>query len=130
MFGKVTGTGMSVVDAIAGLKVIDASQGNTNSPFGALPVLSTFDGSTIQLSDLVYVTSVTNLPLTPKAQGATAAMTVRAKTSNPDLVTPTMDGRKLTLTYTAGQTGTAIITVVAVDGAKNKAKAKFNVTVQ
>ena len=130
VFGSVVGTTMSVVDAIAGLQVVDASGGDTSSPFNAVPVLPAYTSGTIPFSDLVYLNSVTNLALIPKQTGDVSALALTVKSSNPGLVTPTIVGQKLTLTYTPGQTGTAVITVTAKDDAKSKAKAKFNVTVQ
>ena len=130
VFGRVVCTGMSVVDAIAALQVVDASGGDPSSPFNTLPVLPSYSSGTIQFTDLVYLNSVTNLELMPKHEGDASALTLTAKTTNPGLVTPSVVGQKLTLTYTAGQTGTATITVVAKDAAKSKAKAQFSVTVQ
>jgi peptidyl-prolyl cis-trans isomerase A (cyclophilin A) len=126
VFGRVVG-GLSVADAIAALQII-----NAGSPFNELPVLSSYNGTSVQFSDLVYVSSVTNLLLTPKAAGEPAALVLKVKgNTNPDLVTATLDVRKLTLTYAPGKTGTATIRVMAKNPS-NKAKvlSTFTVTVQ
>ena len=124
VFGRITGDGLKVVDAIAGLQIV-----NLGSPLDELPVLPSFDQTTVQLTDLVYINSITVLPLTPKATGDAAVLALKAKNSNPDLVTATFTGQKMTLTYTAGKTGSANIVVVAKDSAGTKAKATFTVTV-
>lgn len=126
VFGRITGDGLKVADAIAGLQVYT----KLAQPLNELPVLPSFNQSTVMFADLVYVNSITPLPLTPKATGDAAVFTLKANNSNPGLVTATFKGRKMTLTYAAGQTGSANIVVVAKDAAGTKAKAKFTVTVQ
>ncbi len=125
VFGRIVGNGLSVADAIAALQIV-----NANDPFNELPVLPSYTGGMVQLTDLVYVNTITSLPLVPKKEGDAAALSFSAKSSNPGLVTPTLNGQKLTLTYATGKTGTASITVKAKDSAKSKAKLKFTVTVQ
>ena len=126
VFGRVV-NGLNVVDTIAALTLV-----NAGSPFDELPVLPSYSGGSVALSDLVYVNSVTNLPLVPKAAGGTAALGLKVKgNTNPDLVTATIDARKLTLTYAAGRTGTATITVQAKNPVtKSKTRTAFTVTVQ
>ena len=127
MFGRIVGDGLSVIDAIAALQVV-----NAGSPFDNLPVLPSYNGSSVQVSDLVYVDSVSNLPLTPKVQGGVAALVLKVKgNTNPNLVTASINARKLTLTYASGQTGTATITVLAKNPVtKSKVSTTFTVTVQ
>ncbi len=125
VFGRITGDGLKVADAIAGLQIV-----NLGSPLDHLPVLPSYNQSTVQVADLVYVNTITALPLTPKATGDAAVLALKAKNSNPDLVTATFTGQKMTLTYAAGKTGSANIVVVAKDSAGSKAKAMFTVTVQ
>ena len=125
VFGRITGDGLKVIDAIAGLQIVDLG-----GAFDDLPVLPSYNQSTVQFADLVYVNTITALPLTPKATGDTAVFALKAKNSNPDLVTATVSGRKMTLTYAAGKIGSATIVVVAKDAAGSKAKATFTVTVQ
>lgn len=127
VFGRIVGNGLAVADAIAGLKIV-----NAGSPFDNLPVLPSYTGSKVEFTDLVYLTSVTNLPLTPKVQGDAAALVLKVKANtNPDLVTASINARKLTLTYAAGKTGSSTITVMAKNPVtKSKARATFTVTVQ
>ncbi len=132
VFGSVLGDGMNVVDAIAALTVVDASGGDPNSPFTALPVLSTYQaGASVSVNDLAY-TPITVVPLLPKVTGDPALLKVKVKSnSNPGLVTPTIQGTKLFLTYASGVTGSATITLVAKTAVKHdKVNTSFTVTVQ
>lgn len=83
-------------------------------------------------SDLVYVNQVALVPLTPKVQGGPALLVLKVKgNTNPDLVTATINARKLTLTYAPGATGSSTITVLAKNPrTKSKVNTTFTVTVQ
>ena len=70
------------------------------------------------------------VPMVPPTTGADAVLTLKAKSNNPALVTATVTGRKLKLSYVAGQTGTAKIKVLAKDSAGTQIKSQFTVTVQ
>jgi cyclophilin family peptidyl-prolyl cis-trans isomerase len=56
VFAEVMGDGMDVVDAIAALAIVNASGGNPNSPFGAVPVQDTFTPPNITRDDVVMTT--------------------------------------------------------------------------
>jgi cyclophilin family peptidyl-prolyl cis-trans isomerase len=61
-FGRVVGSGMTVVDAIANLPAYDASGGNPNSPFTDLPLRNYTSGNILK-QNLVTFSSITALNL-------------------------------------------------------------------
>lgn len=133
-FGHVIEDGLATMDAIGATKTYNASSvvvSDDKGVFTDLPLINYDSSQGVEIDpDLVYVTQVAIVPLTPKATGDAAVLTLKANNSNPGLVTATFKGRKMTLTYAAGKTGSANIVVVAKDAAGTKAKAKFTVTVQ
>lgn len=56
VFAEVMGDGMDIVDAIAALAIVDASGGDPNNPFGAIPVQDSFVPNTITQDDVVKTT--------------------------------------------------------------------------
>ncbi len=130
VFGKVVG-GIETLDAIEALPQRNFS-GSLGNAFQNVPLIN-FDGSQqADIANLVKLNTVVLVPLTPKQTGGDAILSLKVKgNTNPGLVTATLSGRKLTLTYTPGQTGTATITVLAKNKVtKSKANASFTVTVQ
>ncbi len=130
VFGKVT-NGLSVLDAIGALPNRDLSR-QLGGAFTSVPLIN-YDGvSSVELSNLVYNNSITELPLLAKHTGMPAALKLKVKAnSNPDLVTGlVVNGLKITMTLKPGVTGSSTITVFAKDAAKNKATTSFVVTVQ
>ena len=130
VFGRVVGS-LATLDAITALPNLnlDSSFGNTGA-FENVPVVNYTSGASLFLSNLVYLNTITPIQTVPTAADSTALLSFTVKNSNPDLLTATLNAKKLTLVYTPGKTGTATITVKAVDTAGSKAKAKFTVTVQ
>jgi cyclophilin family peptidyl-prolyl cis-trans isomerase len=61
VFGQVTGNGMQVVDAIAGLPIVNANGTSTSGPFGSLPLITVPIGG-IAAQNLVIIGAVTVLP--------------------------------------------------------------------
>jgi cyclophilin family peptidyl-prolyl cis-trans isomerase len=126
VFATVQGNGMQVVNALAAIPTQDRS--STNSAFTNLPLVN-------------YPSSDMNFPKdTTAANYALINSATVTRTSdelsysvvnntNPGLVTTSVTGRSLTLTYTAGQTGTAAITVQATDKMGASVTTTFNVTV-
>ena len=125
VFGGIVGAGLSVLDTIAAEPTV-----NANSPFDQLPVVNFTEGGNVGRDNLIFVNSITPIPLLPKREGTPALLKVKVKNSNPGLLTAALVGDKLTLTYTPGATGTATISLTAKDAAKSKAKTSFLVTVQ
>ena len=139
-FGRVIGSGLTTMDAIANVLTYDLSKFVTSSDdgipnFGVFTdvPLNNYDSSqgTNLSPDLVRINQVSIIPLLPAATGDPALLKVKVKgNTNPGLVTATLNGKKLTLAYTAGQTGSATITLLAKDSGGGKVKTSFNVTVQ
>ncbi len=128
VFGSVIEGDLATMDAIAAVPV--PSPAPFSSPFDQIPLINYMSSQGVQISNLVTVNSVAPIALLNKAGSGPSLLTLKAKNTNPALVTATISGQKLVLTYVSGATGTAKITVVATDSAKSKAKASFNVTVQ
>lgn len=129
VFGQVVGD-PATLNAIVALPQANFST-QLGGSFENVPLVN-FTSGQAGLDNLVYLNNITALPLTPKTQGGKAALVLKVKgNTNPDLVTATINARKLTLTYSAGQTGSATIRVLAKSAAtKSKAFATFTVTVQ
>lgn len=125
VFGRVLGTGMTVVDAIAALQRVNASGGDPSSPFGELPVRNYTSGN-IQLSNLVMVNSVTSVPVVPGATGG-GALSLTVQSSNPGAVSASLSGGTLNLTPTGS--GSAVITVQGTDVNNNSISTSFTATV-
>ncbi len=62
VFGRVTGNGMAVVDAIAAQTIVNACGSSTNCVFTTLPVTSVPASGQIGQAELVMVTAATVLP--------------------------------------------------------------------
>ncbi|MDB6174247.1 MAG: peptidyl-prolyl cis-trans isomerase cyclophilin type [Chthoniobacteraceae bacterium] len=114
VFGRVLGTGMTLVDEIAALPVY-----NAGSPFDSLPLKGYTSGSITR----VY-TVETNTALVP-------TLSFSAVSSNPSLVGASMTGTTLRLTPGASS-GTTTITVSAtdLDGAIKEVALTINVLAQ
>jgi cyclophilin family peptidyl-prolyl cis-trans isomerase len=125
VFGRVLGTGMTVVDAIAALPRVNASGGDPASAFKEVPVRN-YTAGDVQPSNLVIVNSITPISVYPS--GSTAGvLTFSAQSSAPGVVTPGINGSVLTLT--PGNTGTASVTVTATDLNGSSISTTFDVLV-
>lgn len=120
VFGRVLGTGMTVVDAIAALPRVDAG-----GPFNELPVRNYTSGD-VRVENLALVNSVTLLALYSDPITA-GVLSFSAQTSNAGVVTAAVAGSTLTLTPVSG--GEATITVEARDVNGNAAMTTFRVAV-
>lgn len=120
-FGNVIYNGMSVVNAIAALQVVnDTAQTPATMAFSNLPVVN-YSGSTTPSSVPPANMVVTNTVVVP-------ALSFQASSDNPSLVSPSVSGGNLTLNF-GGGIGTAHITVKATDLGGNVATTTFAVGV-
>lgn len=128
VFGRVIGTGMSVVDAIAGVRLYAP----TGALFDRLPLRNVVDGQTlVQLQNYVAITKVAAVPIypPPAADGSVLNFTNGSSNSNPAAVNATITGSELSVTPVAGASGVATITIVASDAQGNPATSSFRVGV-
>jgi len=123
VFGRVVGSGMSVVDAIAALPTY-----NAGGTFTSLPLRDVVAGQTsILLANEIVVNSVTALPMYPLTDGAPAVLSFSVSSSNPAVASATVAGSTLTVTPLA--LGIASIAVHATDTNSNFIEGAFTVTV-
>ena len=95
---------LSTLDGIVALTNLnfDSSLGGA---FENVPVVNYNAAAGASLSNLVYLNTVTPILVVGKKAGDPSLLTFKIRNSNPGLVTATVSGNKLTLAYTAGQTG-------------------------
>ena len=106
VFGRVLGNGMSVIDAIAALQVV-----NVGSPFTDLPVRN-LTGNNVTVANLVMVNAITQASVYPGASGP-AVLAFSATSSNPAVAAVAISAS--TLTLTPGSAGSANVVVTATD---------------
>ncbi len=122
VFGRVLGTGMTVVDAI-----FSTPRYNVGSPFDNLPLRNVVSGQTdVQLVNLVKVASITTVPIYP-TDGVAGVLSFSVSSSDESIARGAMANSLLTITPIAG--GSATITVRATDTNGNATTATFVVTV-
>ena len=123
VFGRILGTGMTVVNAIASLPVYNVNSGQ----FPNLPVYNYNSTSgSLTTSNLVRVNSITQIPMFPTPTAKTAVLTWNISSSNPATALATLSGS--TLNLSALSAGTSLITVTASDTNGNVAQGSFTVT--
>jgi cyclophilin family peptidyl-prolyl cis-trans isomerase len=120
VFGRVMGTGMSVVDAIAGVPRFNAGSIFTDIP------LRNYATGPITEAHLVIINSVTRATLFPTG-GGPSVVELSVQNSAPSVVSTVLSGS--TLTVTPVTPGNANITVRAVDANGNSAEGSFTVSV-
>jgi cyclophilin family peptidyl-prolyl cis-trans isomerase len=134
-FGSVLGSGMQTVNQLAAIPTQDRSGGDPSSPFGSIPLQNypqppagNFPADTTAANyALVNNVTVTRTPGIGNLDALTFAV---VSNTNTGLVSATItSGGQLVLHYTAGQTGSATITLRATDKTGDQATTSFTVTV-
>ena len=124
VFGRVTGTGMTVVDAIHALQVY-AFQ----SPYGQLPLVGYSGTGNVAVANLVVMNDAQAIPVFPAMAGQNAVVTFSVANTNTALVTATVSGSALSVALVPGATGFADLTVTATDTQGNAVQDTFRVNV-
>ena len=124
VFGRVTGSGMSVVDAIATVPTYR---------WGAYPTwpLIGWAGGTndVFYTNIIAMSVAQVVPLFPTTNGEPAVAGFTVTNTNPSLLAAAIEGSLLRLTPKAGQSGGALITVTATDINGNATQTSFQVTI-
>lgn len=120
VFGRVLGTGMTVVDQISQLPRANVT------PFTDLPLRSFAGGTIVPSAHLAVINSVSAVTLFPTG-GGPSAVDLSVQNSAPSVVSTTLSGS--TLTLTPGTGGSATIVIRAVDTNGNAAQTSFVVDV-
>ncbi|MBS0633010.1 MAG: peptidylprolyl isomerase [Verrucomicrobia bacterium] len=129
VFGRVLGTGMTVVDAIYAVKTFNAnSSSNPNGPFNNLPLQNYDNTKPVALANLVNVSKIAVIPIYPTAGGGTSLLNFSATSNATSVVTVALSGSNLTLTPVTP--GAATVTVSASDVNGNLIVGSFLASVQ
>jgi cyclophilin family peptidyl-prolyl cis-trans isomerase len=114
VFGKVIGSGLTVVNKIAMVPRYDFG-----SPYSSLPLLNYVNPNPVRVPNLVSIPDIIQIP----------PFTFTAFTSNAAIATASIDADRRRVVISAKQAGTAIITIKATDFDGAFVSQQFNVTV-
>ena len=136
VFGRVTGSGMTVVDAIHALPVFDrrsefaAAGSATSGAFGQLPLTGYSGTGAVVAANFVTLTAAEAIPIFPSAAGQNSVVTFSVtNNTNPALVTATVSASSLNLVLAPGAFGIADVTVTATDTHGNAVQDTFQINV-
>ena len=108
VFGRVIGSGMTVLDTIIAFNTFNLTTFYGNSALDDCPLPGYTGGNTVRPTDFVNITTVAPVP-SPVSKG----IVFTATSSNTALVTPSIVNDSLRLTYAPNASGSAFITVTA-----------------
>ncbi|HYD84598.1 MAG TPA: peptidylprolyl isomerase, partial [Opitutus sp.] len=121
VFGRVLGTGMTVVDAIAAVPTYNASA-TLGAAFGELPLLN----NELIAANFV-MSSIRSAPVFPEVASATSALAFSATSSNPAVAAVEVVASTLMVKPIAA--GSTIVTARVVDPNGNAQQTSFTATV-
>jgi cyclophilin family peptidyl-prolyl cis-trans isomerase len=121
VFGRVLGTGMTVVDAMAALPRV-----NAGAPFSEIPVRN-FSGGNIGEANLVGISAIRPIALYPVGDSPAIVQYGNVESSAPNVAVAGISGSNLIITPVGP--GSANVTVRATDTHGNSAQATVAVTV-
>lgn len=109
VFGRVIGTGMTIVDAMAAVPRFNAGSGLTELPLRGVA------GPTFNETNLVGINSVRPASLYPAASGP-SVVTFSAENANPNIVLGTIDGAILRITPVSAGSGSINVRATDTNG--------------
>jgi cyclophilin family peptidyl-prolyl cis-trans isomerase len=129
VFGALRNNGTQVINALASIPPQDRGGAFTRIPLQNFPQppAGDFPGA-LQSANVAYLETV-SVVRSVDAQNGDALAFVVAGNTNSSLVTATITGGRLVLSYAAGQTGAATITLRATDAEGRSVETSFTVTV-
>lgn len=117
----------NVVSGLDSVKAINALPTTNVGSFTDLPVLNNFTGTSVgELDAATNLVTINDVVVQSRGEMLTFSI---VNNSNPDVVTPTIVGNKLTLAYSATNTGTSVIQVRATDLSGRSVDTAFTVRV-
>ena len=130
VFGHIIEDGLTTLDAIGAFNSYDF-ESSLGGDFQNLPLIGYSGSGPAKIDELVLISSIAPIGLVSADATTPSLLKVTVVgNSNPNLVTATATGKRLTLVYAPGKTGSATITLKAKDSARTKVKTSFAVTVQ
>jgi cyclophilin family peptidyl-prolyl cis-trans isomerase len=130
VFGRAIENGMDTINAIAALTTYNLSS-ELGGAFLSVPLVSYNPAMGLEAPDFVYTDKIALIPVLPANPGGSGLLEVKVfHNSHPALVTATLTGQKMKLTFLGKHTGMAMITLKATDAAGEKVKTSFTVKVE
>jgi cyclophilin family peptidyl-prolyl cis-trans isomerase len=128
VFGRVLGTGMTVVDSIAALPTYNL--GDTAGIYASIPLRNVQSGQTsLTSANLIVMNSVTAVPIYPVVGSALSLLKYSGTLSagGDSLVTGVIYGSTLTLTPVTSGSGSIVITAADINGNGTSSTLAFSV---